>query len=82
MPPATGLRAHIELARISGFIVCETFKVAPRNLCPDYPTENIEKALVKLEGWKLQLSGDVINDPQIKWTPTQLAACCIWHTIN
>ncbi|KAF4974317.1 hypothetical protein FZEAL_8767 [Fusarium zealandicum] len=29
MPPASGLNAHVELARISGHIVCNTYRVSP-----------------------------------------------------
>ncbi|UKZ83004.1 hypothetical protein TrVFT333_010805 [Trichoderma virens FT-333] len=29
MPPAAGLRAHVELSRISGYVVCNTYRVAP-----------------------------------------------------
>jgi hypothetical protein len=73
MPPCAGLRAHVELSRISGFIVCETFRVAPRNYKPGYSASNIDKALRMLEDWKLQLPSilaiDENNDP----------ACCTLH---
>lgn len=55
MPPCAGLRAHVELSRISGYIVCETFKIAPRNFRPGYSLVNIDKALKMLEDWRLQL---------------------------
>lgn len=59
MPPCAGLRAHVELSRISGYIVCETFKIAPRNYRPGYSTVNVDKALRMLEDWKLQLPSEL-----------------------
>jgi hypothetical protein len=55
MPPCAGLRAHVELSRISGYIVCETFKIAPRHYQRGYSTLHVDKALELLEDWKLQL---------------------------
>lgn len=55
MPPCIGLRAHVELSRISGYIVCETFKIAPRNYRPGYSVMSIEKALKMLEEWNSEL---------------------------
>ncbi|KAJ5065384.1 hypothetical protein J3E72DRAFT_236009 [Bipolaris maydis] len=55
MPPSVGLRAHVELSRIAGYIVCETFKIAPRNFRPGYSVANIDKALKMLEQWNSEL---------------------------
>jgi len=55
LPPCAGLRAHVELSRISGYIVCETFKIAPRNYTPGYSARNVDKALKMLGEWKSQL---------------------------
>ncbi|EUC36087.1 hypothetical protein COCCADRAFT_89204 [Bipolaris zeicola 26-R-13] len=55
LPPSVGLRAHVELSRIAGYIVCETFKIAPRNFRPGYSVTNIDKALKMLEEWNLEL---------------------------
>lgn len=55
MPPSVGLRAHVELSRIAGYIVCETFKIAPRNFRPGYSVANIDKALKMLEEWNSEL---------------------------
>ncbi|KAF2848513.1 hypothetical protein T440DRAFT_167151 [Plenodomus tracheiphilus IPT5] len=55
MPPSAGIRANIELAKISGHIVCETFKIAPRNQSSGSSTQNIDKALNMLENWQTQL---------------------------
>lgn len=76
MPPVAGLRAHIELARISGYIVCETFKIAPRNYKPGHSTENIDVALAMLDKWKSQLP-IVLN---ISHDDVHLdTACCMLH---
>jgi hypothetical protein len=56
MPPCDGLRAHVELSRISGYIVCETFKIAPRHYQRGYSTLHVDKALDLLENWKLNLA--------------------------
>ncbi|KAF1828704.1 hypothetical protein BDW02DRAFT_209842 [Decorospora gaudefroyi] len=73
MPPCTGLRAHVELSRISGYIVCETFKIAPRIDKPGYSTLNIDKALRMLDEWKSQLpSGLAIGE-------STDPVCCTLH---
>jgi len=69
MPPCAGLRAHVELSRISGYVVCETFKIAPRHYQRGYSTLNVDKALDQLENWKLNLPPvlaiDVDADPAV-----------------
>jgi hypothetical protein len=55
MPPCAGLRAHVELSKISGYIICETFKIAPRNCKSGYPANNIDIALGMLQAWQEQL---------------------------
>lgn len=55
MPPAAGLRAHVELARISGHIVGELFRVASQNPRSGYSAANIDRALQMLENWQSQL---------------------------
>ncbi|KAL6704439.1 hypothetical protein ACN47E_008183 [Coniothyrium glycines] len=55
MPPSAGLRAHVELAGVTGYIVCETFKIAPRQSNAGYTTQSIDKALALLEEWRDQL---------------------------
>jgi hypothetical protein len=75
MPPAAGLRAHVELSRISGYIVCETFKIAPRNYERGHSIVNINKALKMLDDWKLQLPSTLANPHDENSDP----ACCILH---
>ncbi|RYF36425.1 MAG: hypothetical protein EOO38_27695, partial [Cytophagaceae bacterium] len=45
----------MELSRISGYILCETFKIAPRNYTSSFPTNNIDIALKMLQTWQEQL---------------------------
>jgi hypothetical protein len=76
MPSCSGLKAHIELSRISGFIVCETFKIAPRIHRPGQPTDNIDTAIGMLQTWQVQLPPnlqmqDDFNHPD--------PSCCILH---
>jgi hypothetical protein len=63
LPPAAGLRAHVELARITGYIVCETFNIAPREPGPNYSMKNIDKALEMLEAWQAQLPSTLVLTP-------------------
>lgn len=80
MPPCIGLCANIELARISGYVVHETYGTAPRNpRNVDYET-GADTALKMLDSWHsrlptqlrmpLQLNSDeVLRDP----------SCCTMH---
>jgi hypothetical protein len=76
MPSCSGLSAHIELSRISGFIVCETFKIAPRTNRSGQSAYSIESAMGMLHTWQvqlppnLQMPGD-LNHPD--------PSCCILH---
>jgi hypothetical protein len=70
MPPCAGLRAHVELSKISGYIVCETFRIAPQKQESLHPTNTIQKALDMLQQWQselpetLQMPDDLSNpDP-------------------
>ena len=75
LPPADGLRAHVELSRISGHIVCNTYRVSPWENVTD-PLRHVEKAIEMLERWKadlpprLQLLDNVLTDDP---------ACCLLH---
>ncbi|KAF1846167.1 uncharacterized protein K460DRAFT_406389 [Cucurbitaria berberidis CBS 394.84] len=73
MPSAAGLCAHIDLARISGFIVCETYQIAARDGQSKYSTKTVDTALKMLDDWKSQL-------PSVLETPDdQDSACCTLH---
>ena len=73
MPSPAGLCAHIELARISGYIVSEAFKIAPRNYQPGHSIKTIDKAIEKLENWKLQLPSELRIPHELD------PACCTLH---
>lgn len=64
------------LAKISSYIVCETFKVAPRQSYAENSTSSMEQALDMLQSWHEQL-------PKILKMPHDLnhpdAACCMLH---
>ncbi|KAG9256932.1 fungal-specific transcription factor domain-containing protein [Emericellopsis atlantica] len=55
LPPAAGLIAHVELARISGYIVCNTYRVAPwrgastQNKAPQHC---VDEAAQMLQSWQ------------------------------
>ncbi|KAL8285763.1 hypothetical protein RB597_002720 [Gaeumannomyces tritici] len=55
MPSPVGLRAHIALSRISGHIVCNTYRIAPNTLPDASPTTNgvspVDKTLQLLTNW-------------------------------
>jgi hypothetical protein len=76
MPSCAGLRAHVELSRISGFIVCETFQIAPRNYTPGQSIDNIDTALEMLRTWELQLPSR-LQMPKDLHHPDP--SCCILH---
>lgn len=75
MPPSEGIRAHVELSRISGFIVCETFRVAPRKQ-PVHGSTAMDTALTMLQSWQARL-------PVSLQMPVDLShidpSCCILH---
>ncbi|ETS74225.1 hypothetical protein PFICI_14091 [Pestalotiopsis fici W106-1] len=68
LPPAMGLRAHIELARIAGYIVCNTYQVSPWDHCTTSNEARVEKTLGLLSNWKnrlpaeLQIDGSLCHD--------------------
>ncbi|KAH7406472.1 hypothetical protein DE146DRAFT_607868 [Phaeosphaeria sp. MPI-PUGE-AT-0046c] len=70
MPPCQGLRAHVELSRISNYIVCETFNIESRDCKPGQSSNKVDNALKMLRTWELllpsalQLPADLNdNDP-------------------
>lgn len=73
MPPAAGLAAHVELSRISGYVVCNTYRIAPSDsAAPSEMTQNPAKVMWMLEQWKrslppvVQLCPEgVSNDPAV-----------------
>jgi hypothetical protein len=76
MPSCAGLRAHVELSRISNHIVCETFKIAPQNYGRGQSASDINTALEMLRTWQLRLPPSL----QIPEDLNQLdPSCCILH---
>lgn len=53
MPSAAGLKAHVQLARISNFIVCNVYQVSPsRQTTPDAA---VDQSMAMLERWQKNL---------------------------
>ncbi|GKT52345.1 putative transcriptional regulatory protein [Colletotrichum spaethianum] len=76
LPPAAGLRAHVQLARISGHIVCNTYRVAPWDHRPGGAARHVDRALQLLENWHSSLP------PTLQMTtshPSNDPACCLLH---
>jgi hypothetical protein len=76
MPPCIGLCANIELARISGFIVRETYGIAPQHPRAAGSEANIDAALKMLYEWRSRLPGKLQNP--LDQTPLD-PACCTLH---
>lgn len=63
MPPAAGLKAHVQLARISNFIVCNVYQVSPTHPSTS-PESFVEQSMAMLDQWQrnlppsLQMPGD------------------------
>lgn len=68
--------AHIELARISSFIVRETYGVAPRHPRAAGSQADIDAALKMLHEWRSQLP-EALQNP-LDETPFD-PACCMLH---
>jgi hypothetical protein len=76
MPSCAGLRAHVELSKISNHIVCETFKIAPQNYGRGQSASDINTALDMLRTWQLRLPPSL----QIPEDLNHLdPSCCILH---
>ncbi|KAF4986080.1 hypothetical protein FGRMN_10995 [Fusarium graminum] len=58
LPPADGLKAHVDLSRISGHIVCNTFRISPSedNV---RPVRSLEGEIAMLDDWSLNLPANV-----------------------
>ncbi|OIW25360.1 hypothetical protein CONLIGDRAFT_673457 [Coniochaeta ligniaria NRRL 30616] len=77
MPPAAGLTANIELARISGYIVCSSYRVTQRGQTADRVECYLHRALELLSNWRLNLpaSLQLSDDPPF----SSDRACCALH---
>lgn len=75
MPSAAGLKAHVELARISGHIVCNVYRISSRDRATD-ASIHVERAISLLEAWKSALP------PRLQPIENGLSddpACCLLH---
>lgn len=61
LPPPNGLRAHIELSRIAGYIVTETYQIAPRENDEVFQdtVARVAEALRRLDDWREGLPQDL-----------------------
>ncbi|KAK9773901.1 hypothetical protein AB5N19_05694 [Seiridium cardinale] len=76
LPRAAGLRAHVELARVSGYIVCNTYRISPWEHYMTSTPARIENALDLLSSWASKLP------PDLRMDSDQLSndrACCELH---
>jgi hypothetical protein len=78
MPPAAGLKAHVQLARISNFIVCNVYQVAPsRHMSID---SAVEQSMAMLEQWQKNLPPSLHMSPE--GLSTDPAACMLQMHFN
>jgi hypothetical protein len=76
MPPCIGLCANIELARISGYVVHETYGTAPRAPRNVHYETSADAALKMLDGWHSRLPMQLqIHPDQALRDPS----CCTMH---
>lgn len=76
LPSSAGLRAHIQLSRISEHITCNLYRVAPTPDASNHPATNRDKAIFMLEQWHMGLP------PALQLTPdgiSQDPATCTLH---
>ena len=63
LPPAIGLKAHVELSKICGYIVCNTYRIAPWEPASISTSTLIDNTLEQLKVWQSQLPPQLqIND--------------------
>ncbi|KAF7516465.1 hypothetical protein G7054_g14146 [Neopestalotiopsis clavispora] len=66
LPPAVGLKDHVELARIAGYIVCNTFQTSPSEYCTTSNVARTEKALSLLSSWEHRLPAELRVDESLR----------------
>ena len=75
MPPADGLKAHVELSRISNHIVCNTYRISPAKDIVR-PIRSLEGEISMLDSWSLNLP------PSLRLSSNGLSddpATCLLH---
>lgn len=76
LPPACGLKAHVELARIAGSIVYNTYRVAPAGQRISNVSVRTSEAVDMLADWLAKLPPELRLDDQ---QTSQDKACCELH---
>jgi hypothetical protein len=64
------------LGRVATYLICETFKIAPREQKTHSPTHDIEKVMGKLQDWFARLPPAMQMPADGSSTD---AACCTLH---
>ncbi|KAH7027943.1 uncharacterized protein B0I36DRAFT_365071 [Microdochium trichocladiopsis] len=78
LPPSKGLKAHVELMKICGYIVCNTYRIAPNEFEGLTTSNRIERALASLSRWKANLPPELtLSDIQ-----SYDRAACELHMIH
>lgn len=77
LPPSKGLKAHVELMRISGYIVCSTYRIAPSDFEGLSTSSRIDKALAWLSRWKATLPPELAMSENLSYD----RAACGLHMI-
>ncbi|RYP18506.1 hypothetical protein DL765_003881 [Monosporascus sp. GIB2] len=77
MPTAIGLKAHVDLSKICGYIVCNTYRIAPWEPKTTSTSTFIDNTLEQLAGWLDNLPPELqmIDSP----TRNHDRACCELH---
>jgi hypothetical protein len=77
LPPAVGLKAHIELARITGYIVSSSYRVTHRGRTADSVESYVHRALELLADWQRKLPAfmQMPDDPPF----SNDRGCCALH---
>ncbi|OIW26181.1 hypothetical protein CONLIGDRAFT_582244 [Coniochaeta ligniaria NRRL 30616] len=75
-PPAAGLRAHVELARISGYIVYNVYRIAPWDHSTNTTVQHVDQGLQRLRDWSSSLPAILQVDYEQLGTDR---ACCGLH---
>ncbi|KKP03072.1 fungal specific transcription factor domain-containing protein [Trichoderma harzianum] len=77
-PSPVGLRAHIDLAKISRYIVCNVYRIAPSDQSSTTSLQHVEHALSLLQQWLASLPPPLqINGQRL----TKDRACLVLHLI-
>ncbi|VUC37150.1 unnamed protein product [Clonostachys rosea] len=76
LPDPMGLIAHVKLARISRYVTCDIYRIAPSDPSTATSLQHVEKALHMLHGWNASLPRELCLDYE---NLSQDRACCVLH---